>query len=276
MTSSNAPRIIVTGDYASGKTTFCNRMENPEAPVRTDYGSVTRDQYSISVEVPQHEVGAASSSFVLVDQRQLCSLQRMIFRRAVGLVVIVDATTLYPMFLDGCETPSESRASTQSSMSHRRDSASARGSSQFFPPSGGVPWDSCLIQLVMMWKTVVQDESEMCNERGTKFRLPCAVIFSKVDLLATEDEEMLTAFKSHCRMTCLGKDIRADMVAFVNLRESTPEEIVDLRSGLTQTINKRLAIASLNSRPRRQSVVLNEARQSPAEQKGKKPCCAQS
>lgn len=278
MTSSNAPNIIVTGDNACGKTTFCHRMEHPSAAVRTNYGSVTRDHYSMSVEMDSTDcAGGAQSSFVLVDQRQLCSLQRMVFRRAVGLVVIVDATALYPLFLESCESPrSESRASTQSSWSHHRDSP-ARGSSEFFPPAGSVPWDVCLIQLVMSWKTVVQDEAELSNERGSKFKLPCIVIFSKMDQLVNEDEEFVTLFKGQCQTTCLGRDIQADMVAFVSLAKASSEEIVDLRYAVVLSVNKRLAAAA-SSPPnrRRQSIILTGAQPTQPDQRAKKPCCGSS
>lgn len=272
----------MAGDYASGKTTFCQRMERPEAEVRLENGAVNRDHYSMSVESPtentddmERDESSQSSSFVLVDQRQLCSLQRMVFRRAVGLIVMVDATTIFSLFTETRDTPmGETRSSTlSSSASPYSDSPSrTRGSSQYFAPAGGVSWETCLAQLVLMWKTVVQDEAELCNERGSKFKLPLAVIFTKMDVLAKEDEEAVTAFKYHCGMECRGKEIQADVFAFVSLVEASSEEMKNLRLALSTCVNRRLSVAP--TRQRRQSVAFNDPRaQEQPEKKRTKPCC---
>jgi GTPase SAR1 family protein len=279
MLSSNSPRIIVAGDYASGKTTFCQRMERP-AEVRLDSGSTTRDHYSMTVDSPLDHGNASadetpqSSSFVLVDQRQLCSLQRMVFRRAVGLIVMVDATTMFSLFTETRDAPmANTRTSTlSSSTSPFNDSPSrSRGSSQYFAPPGGVSWESCLAQLVLMWKVVVQDESELCNERGSSFKLPLAVIFTKMDLLANEDEEAVMAFKYHCGLECRGKEIQADVFAFVSLVEASSDEMKNLRLALSTCVNRRLSTVPV--RQRRQSVAFNDPHVQEPEKKRNKPCC---
>lgn len=140
----------------------------------------------------------------------------------------------------------------------------------FFPPADGVSWQTCLVQLVSMWKTVVEDECELCNERGSTFSLPCIVVFSKLDVLDDKDEAAVTEFKSHCRMVCL-RDLNVDGVSFISLLRATSSQFVDVQTELQKTIEKRLE-TTICRQARRQSVILSDTR-SHSNKERKFVCC---
>lgn len=115
-------KVIVAGDASSGKTIFCRRMEQPTSDVDATWTRSTREQYPLQSNCAAQDT---VRSLTLIDQPRLCSLQRMVYRQAVGLIVVIDAAMLFEMFI-------ETYQALQSSQSFSVACASARGSSQFF------------------------------------------------------------------------------------------------------------------------------------------------
>lgn len=225
----NSHKVVVLGDGEVGKTTLCHRLEDPYVPIAQQWpANIEYFHFSAPTAATEAE-DQDSVNIQLVDQpgADRFSLQPIVFRKAAGVVILVDAHTVYQEFVEEAVSQSASPASASASSSH------------FFHPSASVGWQTFLKESIVMWTTVVNEESQYCRDRE-RARLPCVVVFSKMDMLPSDDEATVAAFKSECRMRCLQPDIRADDVFFLDVVHADAVALQSLRTSIGTLVYEKI------------------------------------
>lgn len=337
--ASSTWKVVVLGDPSTGKTTLCHRLEDPNKESGGGVASwkgnqeyfyfdgVVSDAASGRKRSPKADDGddtdrrvQSTLSIQMVDQPGIdrFSLQPIIFRKAAGVVVLIDAPSLYKEYLVDCVSSDDSGShgsssrnvtsqfpATGTSTVESGSSASpTTTSSRFFLHQGSVKWDAYLKELIIMWKTIVNEESEFSrlpppsydgtgaaatagpHRQERPSPLPCIVLFTKADELPQKDPRV-DVFCAECKVACASNEVKADHAVFTNLRSGSPQEMVALQNVIATLVYKQIVMrpraGSSDARGRRQgSVFLNEpsddseTRSNDATQDGKKKkrCCA--
>lgn len=255
-------KVVVLGDPLTGKSSLCHLLEDPTRLLRQEWPqNVEYFHFEANVDRPLRMSSSSSQRdasdvtinrvrIQLVDQSGVdrYSLQPIVFRKAVGVIITIDAPMLYREYMS--DNASRFHFSTQqtpcgSTVSLATNSAPFTPSSSRYmsqTPAAGAGWDLYLKELILMWRTIVTEESQFAREnRSQGISLPCFVFFTKCDLLPVEEEEQsVTAFRSECRMVCLRPDLKIDFVHFVGLADAPSEVMFDAQKQIVSMVLDRV------------------------------------
>jgi GTPase SAR1 family protein len=233
-------KVVVLGDAGSGKTSFCSSLQQAwpfeelkDVATGTTANFCEEYYYAHIVDPDRYREdefedgdSVAAVTVQLMDQSGTDreSLQPIIFRKAAGIFLVLDAPHFFAEFmkdLEGQDSQSSGAGSRQrvSSPFFRNGHQSQQQLTRDVTPSSGTlppyTWQEYAQDNAMHWSQACYRESTFVQE-NEGLQLPLIVVVARCDLLPPDGAAFFTNFVAELRMCLKSGPVAADDVVFVS------------------------------------------------------------